>query len=216
MNIPLDEAYDFITDKTQTALRLVYRPDWGAVGVTFMDGVSHFSTHRQESAVQDCQQHYLREMRIQDSSSGTESAPARAPGLPSMRTTAPPAPTMTTMWPSLANWPTPPTSAWSSPSIWAAAGTCWANGAAWTRCPPPSLLPESPRRSTQRLCMWGRASLVSIRTWGRMCKTLTPPIPPLTMTLIPPFPMTIPARSLAVLSPIYTAATEGGFPPEAW
>ena len=51
LEYPLDEAYDFITDKTQTALRLVYRPDWGAVGVTYLDGVSHFSTHRHESVV---------------------------------------------------------------------------------------------------------------------------------------------------------------------
>ena len=46
------QAYNWLADKTQTAIRVLYRPDWGALGVTYLDGVNHFfEAYRPESLV---------------------------------------------------------------------------------------------------------------------------------------------------------------------
>ena len=47
-NITADEVYDSLTDKSQNALRLLWQPSWGAVGITWLDGVTHFNTYRPE------------------------------------------------------------------------------------------------------------------------------------------------------------------------
>ena len=52
MKVDEREVYDWLTDKTQTGFRVLYRPDWGALGFTMLDGVaSLFEAYRPESLV---------------------------------------------------------------------------------------------------------------------------------------------------------------------
>lgn len=47
-DITADEVYESLTDNSQSALRLLWQSSWGAVGLTWLDGVTHFNTYRPE------------------------------------------------------------------------------------------------------------------------------------------------------------------------
>ena len=47
-DITADEVYESLTDNSQSALRLLWQASWGAVGITWLDGVTHFGTYRPE------------------------------------------------------------------------------------------------------------------------------------------------------------------------